>query len=84
VISRRDVRSNTKTPIGAADAVFGAVAGTALELLAVAMVLLGIRRRGHAGSERETLRPAPMPNLVYYMAGLTLMFVGFIAFGLSG
>ena len=63
---------------------FGAVAGTILELLAVGMVLIGIRRRGRVGSERGERRPAPVPNLLYYMAGLTLMFVGFIAFGLSG
>jgi hypothetical protein len=64
--------------------VFGAVAGTILELLAVAMVFVGIRRRGRAGSERDARRPAPVPSLVYYMGGLTLMFAGFIAFGLSG
>jgi hypothetical protein len=64
--------------------VFGAVAGTTLELLALAMVFVGIRRRGRVGSERDERRPAPVPSLLYYVAGLTLMFVGFVAFGLSG
>jgi len=65
-------------------AMFGAVAGTILELLAVAMVVIGIRRRGRAGSKGEGLRPAPVPSVFYYMAGVTLMFVGFLAFGQSG
>jgi uncharacterized membrane protein YidH (DUF202 family) len=63
---------------------FGAVAGTILELLAVAMVFTGIHRRGRTGSDRDERRPAPVPSVLYYMGGVTLMFVGFIAFGLSG
>jgi hypothetical protein len=63
---------------------FGAAVGTILELLAIAMVVVGIRRRGRAASGREGLRPAPLSNVLFYMAGVTLMFVGFIAFGQSG
>ena len=65
-------------------AMFGAVAGTILELLAVAMIVVGIRRPDRAGPGRQGLRPPPLPRGLYYAAGLTLMFVGFLAFGVPG
>jgi hypothetical protein len=77
-------RLNNKTPRTAADAVFGTVAGTILELLGVAMVVLGIRRPDRAGPGRQGLRPAPLPRVFYYMAGGTLMVVGFLTFGQPG
>ena len=70
------------TPRTAADAVFNIVGGTFFELLGVTIVVLGIRRPDRSGPGRQGLRPAPLPKVVYYMGGVTFMFLGLFAFGL--
>jgi hypothetical protein len=63
---------------------FGIVAGTFFELLGVTIVVVGIRRPDRAGPAREGLRNAPLPRIVYYMGGVTFMFMGFFLFGQPG